>query len=68
MEIPLKTRNKTTTIVVVQSLSGALLFATPLTIARQAPLSMGFPRQEYWSGLSFPSPKLPQSCYWANIP
>ena len=31
-------------------------FATPLTVARQAPLSMGFPRQEYWSGLPFPSP------------
>ena len=28
----------------------------PWTVARQAPLSMGFPRQEYWSGLSFPSP------------
>ena len=31
-------------------------FATPWTVAHQAPLSMGFPRQEYWSGLSFPSP------------
>ena len=31
-------------------------FATPWTAARQAPLSMGFCRQEYWSGLSFPSP------------
>ena len=29
--------------------------ATPWTVARQAPLSMGFPRQEYWSGLPFPS-------------
>ena len=29
---------------------------TPWTIARQAPLFMGFPRQEYWSGLPFPSP------------
>ena len=27
----------------------------PWTVARQAPLSMGFPRQEYWSGLPFPS-------------
>ena len=26
------------------------------TVAHQAPLSMGFPRQEYWSGLPFPSP------------
>ena len=31
-------------------------FATPWTVARQAPLSMGFPRQEYWSGLPFPIP------------
>ena len=32
------------------------LFATPWTIASQAPLSMEFSRQEYWSGLPFPSP------------
>ena len=31
-------------------------FVTPWTIAPQAPVSMGFPRQEYWSGLPFPSP------------
>ena len=30
--------------------------ATPWTIARQAPLSMEFLRQEYWSGLPFPPP------------
>ena len=30
-------------------------FVTPWTVACQAPLSMGFPRQEYWSGLPFPS-------------
>ena len=29
---------------------------TPCTVAHQAPLSMGFSRQEYWSGLPFPSP------------
>ena len=29
---------------------------TPWTVARQAPLSMGFSRQEYWSGLPLPSP------------
>ena len=29
---------------------------TPWTVACQAPLSMGFPRQEYWSGLPLPSP------------
>ena len=32
------------------------LFATPWTVARQAPLSMGFSRQEYWSGLLCPPP------------
>ena len=32
------------------------LFATPWTVAHQAPLSMAFPRQEYWSGLPFASP------------
>ena len=34
----------------------SISFATPWTIARQAPWSMGFPRQEYWNGLPFPSP------------
>ena len=33
-----------------------LAVATPWTAAHQAPLSMGFPRQEYWSGLPFPPP------------
>ena len=33
-----------------------LTFVTPWTMARQAPPSMGFSRQEYWSGLPFPSP------------
>ena len=42
--------------VVVYSLSHVQLFATPWTVARQAPLSMGFPKQEYSSGLPFPSP------------
>ena len=32
------------------------LFATPCTVARQAPLSMEFSSQEYWSGLPFPPP------------
>ena len=31
-------------------------FVTPWTVVHQAPLIMGFPRQEYWSGLPFPSP------------
>ena len=41
---------------VIQSLSRVWLFATPWTVTRQAPLSMGFPRQEDQSGLPFPSP------------
>ena len=32
------------------------LFVSPQTVARQAPLSMGFSRQKYWRGLPFPSP------------
>ena len=37
----------------VKSLSRVQLLVTPWTVAYQAPLSMGFSRQEYWSGLSF---------------
>ena len=40
----------------VKSLSCVRLFATPWTVAYQAPPSMGFSRQECWSGLPFPSP------------
>ena len=40
----------------VKSLSRVRLFATPWTVAYQGPLSMGFSRQEYWSGLPFPFP------------
>ena len=43
----------------VNSLSRGQLFATPWTVAYQAPPSMGFPRQEYWSGMPLPSP-IPQ--------
>ena len=43
-------------IVVLQLLSCVRRFATPLTVACQDLLSLGFPRQEYWSGLPFPSP------------
>ena len=41
----------------VKSLSRVRLFVTPWTVAYRAPPSMGFPRQEYWSGLPFPSPE-----------
>ena len=39
-----------------QSLNCVQLFATQWTVACQSPLSMGFSRQEYWSGLPFPTP------------
>ena len=42
--------------VCAQWLSHVQLLAIRWTVAHQAPLSMGFPRQEYWSGLPFPSP------------
>ena len=41
----------------VKSLSHVRLFVTPWTVAYQAPPSMEFSRQEYWSGLPFPSPE-----------
>ena len=40
----------------VKLLSRVRLFVTPWTVAQKAPLYMGFFRQEYWSGLPFPSP------------
>ena len=40
----------------VKSLSHVRFFATLWTVAYQAPVSMGLSRQEYWRGLSFPSP------------
>ena len=46
----------------VKSLSRAWLFVSPRTVAYQAAPSMGFSRQEYWSGVPFPSPRgLPDS-------
>ena len=42
----------------VKSLSRIRLFATPWTAAHQAPLSVGFSRQEYWSGVPLPSPSI----------
>ena len=49
-KIPASVKHKTG-----KSLSRVQLFGTPWTIAHQAPLSMGFSRQEYWSGLPLPS-------------
>ena len=42
----------------VKLLSRVRLFVTPWTVAYQGPLSMGFPRQEQWSGLPLPSPNV----------
>ena len=60
----------------VKSLSRVRLLATPWTAAYQAPPSMGFPRQEFWSGLPLPSPIILHSAcqivgaeisvYWMN--
>ena len=41
---------------IVAQLCNPMDFATPWTVVRQAPLSKGFPTQEYWSELTFPSP------------
>ena len=42
----------------VKSLSRVRLLVTPWTAAYQAPPFMGFPRQEYWSGVPLPSPQI----------
>ena len=44
------------TLKLVKPFSHVRLFATPWTVTHQAPPSMGFSRQEFWSGLLFPSP------------
>ena len=47
----------------MKSLSHVQLFVTPWTVANQAPLSMGFSRLGYWSGLPFPSPIYKETAY-----
>ena len=49
-------KSKSTTDLVLSRFSYFQLFVTPWTVAHQAPLPMGFSRQEYWSGLPLPSP------------
>ena len=60
LEMSLYTQNTSipqlTTCHVLSHFSLVRLFVTLWTVAHQAPLSMGFSRQEYWSGLSCPSP------------
>ena len=46
----------TCSMIALNRFSHVRLFATPWILAHQVPLSVGFPRQEYWSGLPFPSP------------
>ena len=62
---------KTTLLLLLLSrFSRVWLCATPQTVANQAPLSMGFSRQEHWSGLPFPSPMRESSwegCNFVNL-
>ena len=51
----------------VKSLSRVQLFSTPWTAAHQTPLSMGFSRQEYWSGVPLPSPSLSFSHHHSGL-
>ena len=53
--------------IILKSLSHVQLFAILCTVAHQAPPSMGLSRQEYWSGLPFPSPRKEIFCITYNI-
>ena len=52
----------------VKSLSHVWLFVTPWTAAYQAPPSMGFSRQEFWSGVPLPSPNVCVTCPFSGLP
>ena len=57
-------------IVCVRTLSPSVVsdsFATLWTVAHQAPLSMGFARQEYWSGVPLPSPPITSTFYLLSL-
>ena len=74
--------SRATVFLMLSCFSRVWLFATPQTVECQAPLSMGFSRQEYWSGLPFPSPRifptqrsnpcllclLHSGCFWPLVP
>ena len=51
-----KKKKPTDTVCVLSHSSRVRLFVNPWTIARQAPLSVGFSKQEYWNGVPCPSP------------
>ena len=53
-----KLQNAVFSVLVLSHFSCVQLFATPWTVTHQAPLSMGFSRQEYWSGLPFPASRV----------
>ena len=55
--LPLHQSGKARLYCEVKSFSCVQLFVTPWSVAYQAPPSMGFSKQEYWSGLPFPSPE-----------
>ena len=52
----MRIKSLTIRVCVLSHFSRVHLFATPWTVAHEAPLSTGFSRQEYWSGLPFSSP------------
>ena len=54
--IPFRNLTRSMLLLLLYRFSGVWLCATPWTAAHQAPLSVGFSRQEYWSGLPFPPP------------
>ena len=58
LELPQKTKNRVNSaiLLLLSRFSRVRLCATPQTAAHQAPPSLGFSRQEHWSGLPFPSP------------
>ena len=49
------------------SLQSCLTLCDPMTVVHQAPLSMGFSRQEYWSGLPLPSPGIFPTQGWSLL-
>ena len=64
-KVPQKTKPGPSHLQKAKLLSRIWLFATPWTVTYQAPPSMGFSRQEYWSGLTFPSPG--RKIFWPKI-
>ena len=72
MEISQKVKNRIIILLLLSHFSHVQLCATPERAAHQAPPSLGFSRQEHWSGLPFPSPmresEITQSCLTLSDP